>query len=569
MRFFAFLLALLTLVAAGCTRELAPPLVEVFEVQPRTAEPGDRGEIRGAGFPQGRPTRLRFRGTVRRAGESPETVDIETTGNTVHADRIEIVWNELLVERFTGRGDRAAHATFEGELDVSFASSVRSAQALVGTLHAVSLDVRPSSIPAVIAEARTNEGTRILEFLGVVPGAATPRGIPVEEVKRGSIAEGAGVMTGDLVSSFDGVHVETLMDVAATSSRSATIGLRHGDIVEEDVRTVPLAGYASERIPLEYVSALLVVGFALALLLVLLRPGPMWLAVMEARIATRLRGASVSSLSAALFGQRRAASVSAVATILVASFALAPHIFGRELDGIVLLVASVVLLVASRAMNAAALRGKARVLLDLVPVVLLFAVVAAAMVALGGAMDLGEVVRGQGGAPWRFAAMQKPAAAVLAFVHASTVVSVLRVRGNAIVERVGLVATSALAVAVFFGGWRVPGVATTGSIGIQMLGGMLFVVKTWVLAAILLGVARVASAMSTREVRSYALRRLVPGAAIGLALVALSRKLAPSTAFETACGGTAVALVVLVALRCAARVRSVLGRPPAHASPFL
>jgi hypothetical protein len=282
------------------------------------------------------------------------------------------------------------------------------------------------------------------------------------------------------------------------------------------------------------------------------------------------------ALVAALFGRGRAASVSAVATALVASFALAPHIVGRELDGIVLLVASAVLLVASRAMQAKGLRAVLRATLDLFPLAFVLAAIMVAMVALSGAMDLGEIVRAQGGAPWRFAAAQKPAAMMLAFVHCATVVTALRVRdglrptaGAALVERVGLLAACALAVAIFFGGWQVPGSKETVSMGARALGTGLFVLKAWGLHALLAGIARVSAALRTRDARAYALRRLGPATLLSAALVVVSRKIAPSATVETACGATAVAIAVLVAIRCAARIRAVLLRPEAHASPFL
>jgi len=43
----------------------------------------------------------------------------------------------------------------------------------------------------------------------------------------------------------------------------------------------------------------------------------------------------------------------------------------------------------------------------------------------------------------------------------------------------------------------------------------------------------------------------------------------PNVAVETAIGATLVALVTLFSLRIALRVRSAIGRPEPHASPFI
>ena len=56
---------------------------------------------------------------------------------------------------------------------------------------------------------------------------------------------------------------------------------------------------------------------------------------------------------------------------------------------------------------------------------------------------------------------------------------------------------------------------------------------------------------------------------LGAALVAVSRRVVPSVAIETAFGATLVALAVLFLVRMAARVRAALSRPEPHASPFL
>ena len=200
----ACLCATALVLSMGCERQIAPPLVEVTELAPREVETGDRLEVHGTGFPQGRTGKVTLEGTVFRPGEPPmRGVSIDVEGTVATPDRLELVVRDALTERFCGRGDRAAHATFRGTVEVSFASNNPEAPPLVGRLRSASLDVLPSSARASVLEAQIAEGGRVLAFLGVVPGAATPRGIPIEQVRPGSMAERTGLQVGDVLVSVE------------------------------------------------------------------------------------------------------------------------------------------------------------------------------------------------------------------------------------------------------------------------------------------------------------------------------------------------------------------------------
>ena len=319
---FSAILGLLLVVVAifglvGCERDGVPPLVEVTEVSPRDVEVGDRLELRGAGFPQGRTARVSFRGTVRRPGRPPmHGASIESDGVVVSTDRIEVVVTEPLAERFCGHGDHGAHTTMTGDIEVAFASSNPGAPPLVGVMHGMTLDILPSSVRANVVEARAAEGNRVLGFLGVTAGVATPRGLPIEKLAPGSPGDQAGFQVGDLISSVDGVHVREVADVTPASARTAQITLRHGDSGTEETKTVPMIGYAGERIPSEYGPALLVVGLALATLILLVLPAPAIASALELRVARRLRMAGPRAAAAALFGRGPRAVGSALASVL-------------------------------------------------------------------------------------------------------------------------------------------------------------------------------------------------------------------------------------------------------------
>lgn len=581
LRGHAVLVVAALLVLAGCDRQIAPPLVEVTELAPREIEPGDRLEVHGTGFPQGRTGKVTLEGTVFRAGEPPlRGVSIDVEGTVSAPDRLELAVREELAERLCGRGDHAAHATFRGDVEVAFASSNQGAPPLVGVMRGVELDVIPSSVRASVQGARAAEGARVLAFLGIAPGAPSPRGLPIEAVEAGSAAERAGIQVGDVLVSVDGVHVLSVGDVLAASARAVELTIRHADSGVEETKTVSLIAYSGERVPTEYAPALLVVGLALALLVLLVLPGPPSLAALELRIASLVRRATARELVSGLFGRGRHAALSAIASAVIVAFALTPYLVGRETDGVVLLAVAASALVWSRLARERGLVSSLRTLFRLLLAVVVMACALALAVGQVGALELAEMVRLQGGAPWQFAAARHPSCAVLGMAYAAAVAAVVRARPEgaaaappppqaALLERAGLLFAAALGVTVFLGGWSLPGGLEARGRGLALLSATLFLAKTWGAAAMILGASRVLPSLSPREVVMLVVKKLAPALLIGGALVAASRELVPSVALETAFGGTVVALGTLFVVRMAARVRSAVGRPEPHASPFL
>src|SRR3954453_14034576 len=89
--------ALLSLVAApGCSYTDTPPqLLNVLDFAPREAEVGDRLEVIGSGFPEGRPARVLFKGMLSRPGQKPiKGAEIEVEANSTSSDRIEMTLTE-------------------------------------------------------------------------------------------------------------------------------------------------------------------------------------------------------------------------------------------------------------------------------------------------------------------------------------------------------------------------------------------------------------------------------------------------------------------------------------------
>jgi NADH-quinone oxidoreductase subunit H len=576
---FGLLFALALAFVMGCDRQIAPPLVDVTELSPREVEPGDRLEVHGAGFPQGRTGRLTFDGTVYRAGEGPSRVVVDADGTVVTPDRIEVVVRDAFAARFCGRGDRAAHATFRGDVQVAFASMTPDAPPLTGMIRSVSLDVLPSSSSAIVAEARTGEGSRVLSFLGVVPAAPTSRGIPIEKVAPGSPAERARILVGDVIVAVDGVHVLSFADLVPASSRSAELTIRHGDTGLEETQTISVVQYTGERVPKEYAPALVLVGLAIAAMIILVLPGPPMLATIEMRIAARLRRQKVAALLGALVGVGRHAALSAILSAIALAFALTPYVVNREIDG-----AALVAVIASTLgwSKLAVERTAMSALRVLVPTAAaLFAMIAAiALTVLHvGAIELAEIVRVQGGLPWQLTATRNPACAIAAAVYCASVVGVLRLRPiaqtatpqvhAALLERTGVILAAALCVMVFFGGWRLPVASEPRTSGLMLAAGAVFLVKTWAITALFFGARSVGARLPARDLSALVAKRLLPALVAAAALVAVSRRLVPGSTVETAFGATAVALAGLFIVRCAARIRAAVMRPEPHASPFL
>jgi NADH-quinone oxidoreductase subunit H len=232
MRSFAVacLLGLLALVL-GCQREQLPQLIQVLDLAPHEAEVGDRIEILGSGFPEGKSARLTFRGDLHRPGEKTHRgEEIEADGVVTSGEQIDVLFTEGLEERFCGPGDKSMHTTFTGDVEVAFPAAVPGAPPVVGTLHRVSIDFRPPTSRRAVLELRAAEGERALAYVGIKVSAASPTagGLLVSEVLPGSRADLARILPGDLITRFDGVRVLSKSDCDPSGAEPfAYLGIRH------------------------------------------------------------------------------------------------------------------------------------------------------------------------------------------------------------------------------------------------------------------------------------------------------------------------------------------------------
>src|SRR5262249_20015991 len=155
------------LVLAGCVSNEAPPqLLNVLDFAPREAEVGDRLEVIGAGFPEGRSAHVLFKGALYRPGPKPTKgvgIDVESAPSS--ADKIEMMFTEGLQTAFCGSGEDAMHTTFKGDVIVSFPASSQGALPITGSARDVQIDFRAPSARRAVVQAREDEGDRALRFM--------------------------------------------------------------------------------------------------------------------------------------------------------------------------------------------------------------------------------------------------------------------------------------------------------------------------------------------------------------------------------------------------------------------
>src|SRR5262245_57699147 len=219
----AFVPALIAaFVSFGCNTGDGPAgLLNVVDFAPREAEVGDRLEVLGSGFPEGKPATLSFRGDVFRPGQEPERgVEIVANAQSTSQNRISLLLSEELQAEFCGRGERADHTTFRGDVVAAFASRTAGAPPVTGTVQHVVLDVHGPAVPTELVKEREAEGARALSFVGMEIEDGNGKGpVTIANVVPGSRAARAGLLAEDVLVSVDGVEVSTKSDMVFSGAR--------------------------------------------------------------------------------------------------------------------------------------------------------------------------------------------------------------------------------------------------------------------------------------------------------------------------------------------------------------
>ena len=475
----------LALALCACEGEPLVPLVQLGGVAPRQIELGDKLEIDGSGFPQGRKARVVFEGALHRPGEADDdSAEIDAQGEVVAPDRIEVAVSDDLLASFCGAGSTAAHTTFDGSITVVFAAQTPGAPPVAGTLQHATIDALPTAAGQARYLADAEDGDKLARAAGLRVDARAAGGLVVTGVEPGSRAAKAGILPDDVIVSANGVRALAVADLAPPPGKaSMPLSIARGGGAEE-VHALPLEGARLETPRRFALPAAIVAAMAALLALLAASPGRrvLWL---RRRLARRMSRAPAS------LGFARATGLVTAAVLPLAMPAADVSVLALvAFSGAV----AVALLVGSSHETRSG-RAAASVASRLVPsvVALSFALVVA------GSLRADELTAAQGAAPWAFFALRSPAHLALAAVFCAFGARRESEGQGAPLPRAAELFLAqlhaALAVVVFFGGWRLP-LAPTHAHGLFVaLATALFALKV---AATSAGIERVRSALPAR-----------------------------------------------------------------------
>jgi len=440
----------------SCSGDPLPQLITVRDLLPREAEIGDKLAISGDGFPQGREARVRFRGALHRPGQFSERAEIEASGIATSPNSVEVAFDEDLEARFCGAGKRAAHTTFSGEIEVAFSPAIEGAPPVAGSSAGVVLDVRPPIAPRAQENAR-EDGLRTLAALGI--HVDEKHALLVSAVDRGSRAESAGLLAGDVLASWDGVRASSLADVAlAPGEPWVKVALRRGGSPAEQSREISAAGIAAKG-SIDALACLLIIAIALGCAMAIGAPRPQWLARLESR----------------LLSQRIPFAEIAWAAVFALFLWIAIALARIDLDVLPIALASFASLVGTAFVTRSPVWAATK---QLAP----FLLATGATALNTGVLRLGDAVRAQGTLPWEWQIARDPMgialfALALAPLAASTEHATLRMVARSVTG----VCASVL-VMIFLGGWSAPWSGAAGvAVGFTMYAAKVIGVITLVL----------------------------------------------------------------------------------------
>jgi NADH:ubiquinone oxidoreductase subunit H len=513
--------------------------------------------VSGEGFPEGRSATVTFRGDLLKAG-LPKQSDVRIVVEAVPAERgsVAIAFDRAMERRFVGAGASGVHTTFIGDVQVTFQPEADGSMSLFGAAHGVRFDVLPSAEQAS-AGAEVPADRSALAFLGLT---ATPapsgRGLAVDAADPDGRAFAAGIRRGDLIVEVDGLTVLSEADLTVRGGqRVAHV------VVERAGRPLPALALDVEGLsPLgvaDMIGAASVVLLSCLLLVLQTTRASLLLRWLGRLAEPRPAAPSGSGFISALLppeGRGRELVVPAVVPLAAVLLAFGWLAMGRSLlspdsDLLALAMGTAIALVIARAADGLARRPKAplrgfvagggRALVCVLPAVgaVLGAVVAS------GRFVVAEIVADQGGAPWRWAGMRNPGLFVLFVLLLASAVPDVAAAGAEppieglpacpprlpsarravlrVAEAAYLWTACGLAVVLFLGGWRVPGVASAAqeaSRALCVTGAGLFLVKLWVIALCLGAIRRRAGRIAVEHVTAMAVRLALPATLFALLL---------------------------------------------------
>lgn len=289
----------------GCKRNDAANLLDVIDVAPRDVEVGDTIEVLGSGLPSGNVSAatVSFEGELNRPGEEPQAISCAAGGTCIQVegakptpDKVSFTFTEGLQTKFCGAGEEARHTTFRGDVLVTFPPSVEGGQPVMGKVVGITLDFRPPSARRVVIAEQEKQGRAALDFMGLgidQHNAPPSGGLLVAKVSPNSPADKAGIVAGDVVTSFNGVNVTAITDmVPGMGQRLADIGVlrnQAGGGGDKVVRQIDVEGFNTGLIPPDILAALLILGIAAGIILLFMAPTAGIITWVERRVSGRMQ----------------------------------------------------------------------------------------------------------------------------------------------------------------------------------------------------------------------------------------------------------------------------------------
>jgi NADH-quinone oxidoreductase subunit H len=513
----AFALAVLP----GCvSTEVPPQLLNVLDFAPREAEVGDRLQVIGAGFPEGKTARVVFRGTLHRPGKKPiKGVEIDVEAAHSSSDKIEMMFTEGLQTAFCGAGEAALHTTFRGDVIVSFPAATPGALPITGSVRQVQVDFRAPTARRAVIQAREQEGERALAFMGLAVASDSPAsgGLRVTTVDPASSADRAGVLPDDLITSFENVRVLSKGDIAPSgASRFAVMTFRRGEVgAAEETRQVSVEGFEASA-PSDLLGAGLILLVAAAIILLFMAPVAGIITWVERRVSARMQSrigpnragpqgflvwmadGIKSIMKEDIIPTESDKPLFRLAPYLVfigvsATFCVMPfgqHLIAADLDIGILFVISVTSLVTIGLMmggwasnNKWSMLGGIRSAAQIISYEIPGAIAIVCIVMMTGSLRVQDIIHAQGGWPWMWFMFKNPITFVLFFLWFTTALaegnrapfdlpeaeselvagysteySGMRYLFFFFAEWANVFVMCGIASALFLGGWQVPGV---------------------------------------------------------------------------------------------------------------
>ncbi len=513
------LLILSALAVWGCSRDQSLDLLTVLDITPREVDLGDRIEIIGVDFPEGKAAHITFEGDLHRPGRPVEKdVSIRVDATSASSSRINFELTQGLHDRIAGAGPDAIHTTFRGHVRVVFPSTAPDGvkRNVTGVVHDAVIDVRPPTMRRAVIESRQRKGEEVLAALGLeIEDSPTSGGLKVKSVSEAPetlAAKNAGLLPGDVIKSFDGINVGSKADIIPSgTSRFTDVGIDRGGQLE--YRKMEVSKIA-KGVPTDLVGAAILLLVAVMIVGVFMSPTAGIITWVERRMAGRMQSrvgpnrsgpqgflqwvadGVKSLLKEDIIPAEADGPMFRLAPYLVfvgvsATFVVMPfghYLIAADLDIGILFVVAVTSLVTIGLMtggwasnNKWSLLGGIRSAAQIISYEIPGAIAIVCVVMMTGSLRMQDIIRAQGGLPWDWYMFRNPVTFLLFFLYFitalaegnrapfdlpeaeselvagySTEYSGMRYVFFFFGEWANVFVMSGIASALFLGGWQVP-----------------------------------------------------------------------------------------------------------------